>query len=153
MLFLKKLIRQFIVFLKLMCNTISYMIINNFVLIGKHRAVLYNIFFRDFHFKKKVTIRKNVTFYAGSLLCGKLCIGENSFINDECFLDYSSEIFIGNNVAIGMRSMILSSSHKIGVDIRCGPTKKKVTRINDNCWLGAGIIRLSTKVHDIRRYG
>ena len=39
-----------------------------------------------------------------------------------------------------MRTLILSSSHKIGNKVRCGLTLKKTTIIEDNCWIGAGVI-------------
>ena len=117
-----------------------YFILNNFVLAPKMRAKLFNFFFLNIYIKKDVSIRKNITFYNGSMLKGSLYIGEKCFFNDQCFLDYSSKLEIGDNVTVGMRTMILSSTHKIEYPIRCGGIKNKITCIEDNCWIGAGVI-------------
>lgn len=117
-----------------------YFFINNFVIFAKLRAKLYKYLHPDIKLFNNVGIRKSVTLYNGSNLTGKLSIGNNSFINDECFLDFSSELNIGDNVAIGMRVLIISSTHKIGNPIRCGKIKNKTTTIKNNCWIGAGSI-------------
>jgi len=118
---------------------IIYLICDKLIILPILRAIIYNMVHPNFFLGKGVKIRKKVTFYSGSQLKGKLFVGNNSFINDECFLDYSSEIIIGSNVAIGMRSLILSSSHKISNPIRCGELIKKTTTIHDNCWVGANV--------------
>ncbi|MCT7650813.1 acyltransferase [Aliarcobacter butzleri] len=128
------------ILIKVIYLRMIYLIGNLFLPISFIKSKFYNLAHPDFNFEKKVKLRKNITFYSGGELNGKLYIGENSFINEECFIDYSSEIKIGKNVAIGMRTLILSSSHKISFPIRCGETIKKQTIIEDNCWIGAGVI-------------
>lgn len=113
---------------------VIFKFINFFISNHKKRAILLNKIFSNFNFSNNVNIRRNVTFYGK----GSLIIGENSFINEECFLDLSSKIIIGNDVALGMRTMVLSSSHNIGIK-RCGEIKRKCTVIKNNVWIGAGV--------------
>jgi acetyltransferase-like isoleucine patch superfamily enzyme len=115
-------------------------IINTFIPIGKVKAIIYNCLHPDISIKKDVNLRKNIVFYNGSQLKGNLKIDRGSFINEGTFIDFSSNVIIGKNVAIGMRVLILSATHKIGTPIRCGESKYKITKIEDNCWIGAGAI-------------
>ena len=100
------------------------------------RGYLYNKIFNNLEFEENVYLRKNITFYGK----GKLKIGKNSFINEEVFLDISSNLIIGKNVNIGMKSIILTSTHKIGKERRCGKILRKTTIIEDNVWIGAGAL-------------
>jgi acetyltransferase-like isoleucine patch superfamily enzyme len=131
---------KFLILLKIYYLSFLYFVVNNFVQVSSLRAIVYNILHPNFRIANGVKFRSNITFYGGSGLNGKLIIDKNSFINNECFIDYSSSIIIGKNVNIGMRVMILSSTHSIGDPVRCGITKKKETIIKDNSWLGAGSI-------------
>jgi maltose O-acetyltransferase len=96
------------------------------------RAVFYSLLNRQFSFGKKVSIRKNVTFYSN----GILQVGNYSFINEECFLDTSGGIYVGANTAISFRVVIITGSHKIG-EKRCGSSISKPVVIGDNVWVGA----------------
>lgn len=98
------------------------------------RAFFYSYFLKNIHCQGS-KIRQNVKIYGH----GNLIIKRNSLINEDCFLDCSGEIIIGENVAIGMRTVILSSTHSIGSDIRCGVVKRKQTIISDNVWIGANV--------------
>lgn len=117
-----------------------YFITNNFILNPKSRARFYNLFYPKIFIGESSSIRKDVYFYNGSQLNGSLFIGKNTFCNDQCFIDFSSKVTIGNNVAIGMRVLVLSSTHKISNPIRCGELRNKETIICDNCWIGAGAV-------------
>jgi len=119
---------------------IVYFLVNGFVLEPKIRAKLFGKLLSDIVISSNVSIRNNVVLYNGSLLTGRLSVGYNCFFNEECFIDYSSEVKIGNNVTVGMRTMILSSTHSIAYPIRCGIVRNKTTIIEDNCWIGAGVI-------------
>jgi acetyltransferase-like isoleucine patch superfamily enzyme len=81
-------------------------------------------------------IRKNVTLFGNGLLH----IGNNTMINEECFLDCSGELIIGKNISMGIRTIILTSTHKIGSPIRCFDAKRKKTIIGDNVWIGANVL-------------
>ncbi|MBA4383425.1 MAG: hypothetical protein C0410_01685 [Anaerolinea sp.] len=81
-------------------------------------------------------IRKNVTLFGN----GSLHIGNKTMINEECFLDCSGELIIGNNISMGARTVILTSTHKIGFPVRCSDPKRKRTIIGDNVWLGANVL-------------
>ena len=129
----------FVILLKQLYLNIVYFVYNNAIL-SILRTFILNKFHPNFNISKGVRLRKNITFYGGSYLDGYLEIGTGTFINEECFLDYSSDIVIGQNVALGMRVIVLTSSHKIGFTSRCGETLKKKTVIEDNCWIGAGAI-------------
>jgi len=126
--------------LKHIYQDIIYFIINSFIKDGRSRAKLFNVFYPDIVIGKDSVFRKSITLYNGSRLEGELSVGSETFINDECFIDYSSKVIIGNNVSFGMRVLILSSSHKIDDPMRCGIKKNKTTIIKDNCWLGAGVL-------------
>ena len=126
--------------LKYIYRGITYFFINGFVPDGRVRAKLYNMFYPDVIIGEGSVLRKTITLYNGSQLEGKLVIGSETFINDECFIDYSSEVIIGNNVSFGMRVIVLSSSHSIADPMRCGKKKNKITIIKNNCWLGAGVL-------------
>lgn len=128
------------IFAKQIYLTVVYFISNYCIPISNFRGKLLGILHPDFNFEKNIKIRKNITFYGGGENKGSLVIKENTFLNEECFLDYLSKVIIGKNVAMGMRTMILSSSHKIGGEVRCGKTVKKTTTIGDNCWIGAGVL-------------
>ena len=102
----------------------------------EERGYWFHRIFKNIVCEKKVFLRRNITFYGK----GNLYIGEGSFINEECFFDMSSKIYIGKNVAIGMRTIVLSSSHKIGATKRCGSVRRMVTKIADNVWIGANVV-------------
>ena len=107
-----------------------FKLINFFISDHKFRAKILNKIFSNFTFSDNISIRKNVTFYGK----GNLIIGNDTFINEECFLDFSSELIIGNYVAIGMRTMILSSTHYIEKK-RCGKIKKSLQKLRIMCGL------------------
>ena len=114
---------------------IIFSILNIFISNDKKRAIFLNKIFSNLNISDNVYIRKNVTFYGK----GDLTIGQNSFINEECFLDISSKLIIKSYVSIGMRTVILTSTHKIE-KIRCGKVKRKITIIEDNVWIGANVL-------------
>ncbi len=117
-----------------------YFISDSLVLNSRVRASFLALTHKNFKFARNVGIRKNVKFYRGGENKGKLFIGNNSFINEECFIDYSSKMIIGENVSIGMRTLLISSSHFIGTPVRCGEGKRLTTRIGNNTWIGAGVL-------------
>lgn len=120
--------------------SLVYFVSDRMILHARARARFLARTHKNFVFGSRVSIRKNITFYGGGERKGSLVIGQRSAINDECLIDYSSEIVIGENVAIGMRSILLTSSHHIGTPKRCGSGKRMRTRIGDNTWLGAGVL-------------
>lgn len=117
-----------------------YFLLNNFVLSAKIRAKFIGILHPKLQLANNVKLRRNVTLYAGGNITGKLTVDAGSFINEEVLLDFSGEIEIGKDVGLAMRSLILSSTHKIGHPKRAGIPKKKKTTIKDNVWIGAGAI-------------
>lgn len=72
-------------------------------------------------------------------------IGANCFINYNCvFLD-SNRIDIGNNVLIGPAVQIYTASHPLSAKERLVNdggylTLSKPVRVEDNCWLGGGVL-------------
>lgn len=117
-----------------------YFFFNNFILTDRFRAKIAGVLHPNIKVSRNVKLRRNVTLYAGGNINGKLDVGEGSFINEEVFLDFSGELIIGKDVGLAMRSMILSSTHKIGDLKRAGPPRKKKTVIGDNAWIGASAI-------------
>ncbi len=135
-----KSIKKLLILCKFIYIKILVFIVNNFIIRGTTRGDIYKILHPDINIVNSVCFRDSVTLYNGGSLQGKLNIEKNVFINSECFIDYSAEVFIESNVTIGMRVIILSSTHSIGEGKRCGKVKRKTTRIEMNSWIGAGAI-------------
>lgn len=67
----------------------------------------------------------------------KIKIGNNVFINYNCFFDTSSDIEIGDNCAIAMDVMICTGTHAIGDEKqRTGSFISQPVKINNGCWIG-----------------
>ncbi|HFK1497440.1 TPA: DapH/DapD/GlmU-related protein [Bacillus paranthracis] len=67
-------------------------------------------------------------------------IGKGTRINYECFFDNSGDISIGKECSIGMRTMLITSAHKIGgEERRAGKAYGLSINIGDASWLGAGV--------------
>lgn len=99
------------------------------------RAKFYSKFLKNINIDGAM-LRKNITLYGN----GTLFIGKGTLVNEECFLDCSGDIYIEEDVAVGMRTSILTSTHRIGDDKRCGEVKRKKTVIKRNSWIGANVI-------------
>lgn len=108
---------------------------NLFFLNSTYRAKFYAYVLKNIT-TEGAMIRKNVTIYGN----GTLYIGQGTLINEECFLDCSGEIYIEEDIAIGMRTTILTSTHSIGEIKRCGIAKRKRTIIRKNTWIGSNVI-------------
>lgn len=79
----------------------------------------------------------------------KITIGQNSYVNHNCFFDNMESIEIGRNCIIAMNVMFCTSTHAINDeinnfnnlliddDIKVGDTEGKRIVIEDNCWIGA----------------
>lgn len=74
----------------------------------------------------------------------KFSLGKNSYINNECFFDsQNSEIIIGNNCAIGWRSMLITTNHiYLQSKRRAGKIYGKDIIIEDGVWIGAHVLVL-----------
>ena len=76
----------------------------------------------------------------------KLIMSKDSFINHGCFLDTSEYITLGDNVRIGPRVTILTSTHTYAHNVmRRGPGSinlKKSVVIENGVWIGTGSIIL-----------
>lgn len=71
---------------------------------------------------------------------GKLAVGKNSFISVECFFDLSERIEIGENVSVAMRSVFITSTHKVGgAEKRATDAVAEPITIGDGCWIGANV--------------
>lgn len=66
-------------------------------------------------------------------------ISAGAYLNREVFLDGSDEILIGSGVRIGMRAMIVTSSHEVGdARMRAGRPTTAPVQIGTGTWVGAG---------------
>jgi maltose O-acetyltransferase len=79
-----------------------------------------------------------------------ISVGDRTFVNYGCFFDGAAEISIGNDCAIGMGAMILTSTHHIGDEARrAGRAKAAPVRIGNGVWLGARAVVLpGTEIQD-----
>ena len=73
-----------------------------------------------------------------------IAIGENTIINQSCFLDGRGRLEIGNNVSISIYTKIITSSHKANSSA-FKYYESKVT-IMDNVWIGTGAIILDGSI-------
>lgn len=74
---------------------------------------------------------------------GDITIGRGTFINRECVLDGFAPVRIGERCAIGMRAMLVTSSHRIGTcERRAGDLEPAPITVGDGCWIGAGAVLL-----------
>lgn len=65
-------------------------------------------------------------------------IGENSFINNRCFIENNAPVVIGENVCIAMGVVIGSDTHELGSSYRrAGEVISLPIEIGDGCWIGA----------------
>lgn len=77
----------------------------------------------------------------------RIKIGENTIINENCYLDGRGGLTIGSNSSISLFSMIISASHDMKSDRF--EYRKGAVEIGDNVWIGARAIVLDyTKVRN-----
>lgn len=70
----------------------------------------------------------------------KVRLGENAWINTDCYLDNSDIIEIEDNVRIGPGVRIITSTHRIeGPDKRSGDYRTLPVRIGKGSWICAGV--------------
>lgn len=78
-------------------------------------------------------------FYLGS---NKIILGENSFINRECYIDnaQNSYVIIGKNCSIGFRTIFITTIHDYSnPQKRGGVINSKNIIIKDGVWIGANV--------------
>lgn len=99
--------------------------------------------------KKSIVIRShtilgnNVRIDSG--FQGKIHIGEDVLIDDNCFISSQNNIFIGNNVLIAAYSFITDFNHSFEsreLPIRAQGYIRKTVHIEDDVWIGAHSIIL-----------
>lgn len=75
---------------------------------------------------------------------GSIEIGERTFINHGCMITGYEEIKIGKNVKIGPNVLIYDHDHDYGIKKKIEKTvyKKNPVIIEDNVWIGSGVIIL-----------
>jgi len=65
-------------------------------------------------------------------------VGARTFINDFCYFENIAPVTIGEDVAIGMQTSILTSTHEMSVSSgRSGDWGVLPVTIEDGCWIGA----------------
>jgi acetyltransferase-like isoleucine patch superfamily enzyme len=99
-----------------------------------------------------ITLGRGVSLDDGVvLLCSgppknnKLVIGTSTYINRYAILDAHEQILVGSNCMIGPLSYITDANHgmTLGVKVRELPMEIKPVVIEDEVWIGAGVIILS----------
>jgi acetyltransferase-like isoleucine patch superfamily enzyme len=70
-------------------------------------------------------------------------IGPGTFVNFGCVFDNLGPIRIGARCHLGMRAMLVTSTHEIGpASSRAGALSGRPITVGDGCWIGAGAILL-----------
>ena len=68
----------------------------------------------------------------------QLALGECCQITAPLYADVNAPISIGNHVAIGHHTVLITTGHEIGTALhRCGTVRCAPVVIEDGCWLGA----------------
>ena len=71
---------------------------------------------------------------------GKVQIGRGSFVNRECYFEAVGDITIGEDVAIAMQVLFVTSTHPFDAEGRFEPQATgRPIRVGDRCWLGARV--------------
>lgn len=65
----------------------------------------------------------------------KVCIGDRTIINDNCYIDARGGLNIGNDVSISAKSCIYTTSHD--VDSSFFEYKEYACKVENNVWLGS----------------
>ncbi|MBW8381406.1 MAG: hypothetical protein K0M69_02635, partial [Youngiibacter sp.] len=106
------------------------------------RKLFYIVFGMKIHKKARIHMKCTV------IMPWKIEIGENSIVNEHCYLDGRGGLFIGNNASISIYTIILTASH----DSRSGNFSyyKSPVVIKDNVWIGArSIIMENSSVEEL----
>jgi maltose O-acetyltransferase len=68
----------------------------------------------------------------------EISIGARTFINDFCYFENVAPVLIGDDVAIGMQTSVLTSTHELRRgNSRSGDWDVRPVTIGDGCWIGA----------------
>lgn len=102
------------------------------------------------HFGNNVTIGRYTSirpssYYGVGQIGYGLQIGDNSSIGPFGFVGCSGKILIGKNVMIGPRVSLFAENHNfsdISTSIKSQGVNNKGIIIEDNCWIGSGVIIL-----------
>jgi acetyltransferase-like isoleucine patch superfamily enzyme/O-antigen/teichoic acid export membrane protein len=71
---------------------------------------------------------------------GRVHLGEDTFVNRDCYFEAVSGISIGAGSAIGMQSMFVTSSHPFGPDGHFAwLAEGRSVRVGNRCWIGARV--------------
>ena len=70
-------------------------------------------------------------------------IAAGTLVNHGCHFENIAAVEIGTGCALGMRVMVITSTHRLGdARRRAGEWEARPVRIEDGCWIGAGAILL-----------
>ena len=70
-----------------------------------------------------------------------LSLGQGVLINRHVYIDSYDKVEIGNNVSIGYRAVLITSTHETeSPSRRAGEIQGKPIVVEDGCWIGAGAI-------------
>ena len=94
----------------------------------------------------KIKIGKNFLLKQGAYIAavngGKISIGDNVSINKNSILVCHDSVSIGNNCAVGPNVLFYDHDHKFGENGIDAGFKTAPIVIENNCWIGAGVIIL-----------
>lgn len=90
------------------------------------------------NFEKNIRIRRNVSFYCYD--GGKIDIGNDVFINENCIFSCRKRIKIGDNCIVGNNVYIYDNDHDYRNDLNNYTTSDVI--IGNNCWIGCNVVIL-----------
>ena len=88
-----------------------------------------------------ITIGKRSYFAGGGYINGaRLSVGDECFINRECYFDLSAPVRIGSNISIGTHVVFVTADHEIGGAMRrAGVVKPRPIIVEDGAWIGTRV--------------
>jgi acetyltransferase-like isoleucine patch superfamily enzyme len=88
-------------------------------------------------------IMSNLSIVGGRGSWRNVTVGSDCFINQDCVLDATGRIDIGNDVNFGHGVLITTSAHRLGQpDRRAGLLEPKPVSIGDGAWLASRVVVL-----------
>lgn len=91
----------------------------------------------------RTLLTSSLTVIGGRGSWGRLTIGTDCYVNQDCVFDATESITIGDHVALGHGVLITTSSHLIGHGgRRAGLLKPEPVRIGHGAWLASRVVVL-----------
>ena len=88
-----------------------------------------------------IAIGRRSYFAGGGYINGtRLSVGDECFINRDCYFDLSAPVTIGDRISIGTHAVFVTADHEIGgTERRAGAVKPQTIVFEDGAWIGTRV--------------